>query len=727
MNDYPCQRFTEKPFAVGKSTIAPDQINAQFNFSTPNYIKKPCTVITHTNSFINHDNNNQSVDQTNKQKMHKISPYNIDFIVRDLGVSKPSDNVDAEVRHVEDINNVTTGVTYDLNAASVPEVNLEKEYYNFPNQTQFDERTSFDNAQITTSKEKPLNSNFLSNESCTKNEMESENCYQSEINSEMHTEEYKVKSRNIDEKIKDNLGTPDDQLNIVDVEKKSINCNEKIILPPKKSYFLDKQQNIEENVFGKDQTTKHPTKIVILEDITIRGKLDKKNPDDVTKVVKCAHRSRQRRSKCDKNIPPIPFKITPSSEINVPIPRRVKTVENTINKVYISANKCNEVKHATTPLQEDPKSLQTHTPQLPTPPSNFPVQIESSSCHKNPQNLPHLIVPTTYNVNRISGLTHQPHLVASQSKLTDTHSVDLTRIKANAVAAAAAAEKARAQIDGGGEFTVLIIPSLKHSNHDMLINSQMKKVKVSRIEFAMRKRKLRKLRRTTNKETPKSKKSKLEQASSTSSKNGVVTMEWGIPVVGYSNSDTSSSCNSSDYDSDPCPVDLNIKNGPAQKPSPEKIHFLNHFGLATPGQKDSVEFKKLETRHWLTPWTVSREKQKKKITPLKLPVPSHSPLVLNKTKDYNLKKAFFNTLELTWVSPDVQKEFEQTWVKVIHDRMKRDCDSALTKYSIQAYRKRQCSILKPVELKNISSKPQRQPQDALALMPIVHQYAHLKM
>lgn len=154
-----------------------------------------------------------------------------------------------------------------------------------------------------------------------------------------------------------------------------------------------------------------------------------------------------------------------------------------------------------------------------------------------------------------------------------------------------------------------------------------------------------------------------------------------------------------------------------------------------------VELEKLGRRKWLQPCNLEF-KNEDRIVPLDLPVPLQSPSVLNNLPDYRLKTDFFASLGLrniplqrregkmscftNCILNDKQNykilEFEKTWMKIIEERMRRNCESALTKYTIKAYKKHKTiNKLKPNGL--IEKKyTKRYSPDLTFKIPIVHQY-----
>lgn len=528
---------------------------------------------------------NNSTIETKQQQHHqnslqqrKLTPYNIDYIVKDLGNDKRKE-IDVIVGEKQETH--------------VPGLCSEEKYYTWPNQTKnFSSTISNSNAQ-------EINSNYLPFEAKnTEAQTDVTLKYGTDCNSrivkiesnDVQNLEYKDIPWKCDEQKtiiskepvdgpNPNVGQMSYQLHIIDAEPP----RQKIILPPKKNFLLEQlkpQKIISEVVPDNDDK-----KVVILEDITIRSILGLNNSDETREEVSATDKHlKLKRPKCDKTVPVMPFKIAPVASINIPVPQKSKQFQNMINSVYTSADKCAEVKHARTPVQKTSNALQTHiTPQLPTPSPNYP---ESSNCHTN--QLPNNSNTTNVPIAKLVNHRQQPHNGTSQvnnNKLVNNaHSMDLNKkIVGGCKAMGGRPKKSRSHKavstrPDGSNFTVLNIPNLRFQTAQA-----PRRVKISRIESAMRRRRKRKLARQANRlkkiarTTPPTTDAAVDSS--------VVTFEWGIPVVGY-NSDTSSSCNSSDYDSDTCLVDLEIRSGPVEKPTPEKIGFLNGFGLATPSQSN---------------------------------------------------------------------------------------------------------------------------------------------
>lgn len=237
--------------------------------------------------------------------------------------------------------------------------------------------------------------------------------------------------------------------------------------------------------------------------------------------------------------------------------------------VYRYQEVCADVKHARTPLNT--VNQETHSPQLPVPSPNYPVQAEAQ--------LPNTIVPTINN-NYITtphatsqcdlkeNTCCQTHSNESDLKQTDHLSnLDLTQNNLNKVNLPETntntkSNQEQPQLCNNNEnstFTVLNIPNLS-------FQTPSKKPKLSKIDLATLKRKLRRKKRL-----------KLDRSNKTT--------------------DTSSSsyCSSSESECENNLRDLWIKTGPPSKPDlkPEKLEFLKLFRLTTHMEKNckSIELR----------------------------------------------------------------------------------------------------------------------------------------
>lgn len=252
---------------------------------------------------------------------------------------------------------------------------------------------------------------------------------------------------------------------------------------------------------------------------------------------------------------------------------------------------CAEVKHARTPLNT--VNQETHSPQLPIPSPNYPVQAEAQ--------LPNTVVPTINNnyittphatsqcdlkenttssteccqphsnrLNNKSDLKHTDHLsnlelgeIKQNNTIINLTKVNLPVVKTEHSVKKPSNNKIQEQSwNTENSFTVLNIPSLPFQ-----APLPSKKPKLSKIDLATLKRKMRRKKRL-----------KLEKpATKTKTENGSV-------------SDTSGSsyCSSTDSESENNGRDLWIKAGPPCKPDtkPEKVEFLKLFGLTTHIEKN---------------------------------------------------------------------------------------------------------------------------------------------
>lgn len=230
-----------------------------------------------------------------------------------------------------------------------------------------------------------------------------------------------------------------------------------------------------------------------------------------------------------------------------------------------------EVKHASTPVNN--VSQQTHSPQLPVPSPNLPIEPK--------QVLPNTFVPTINN-NYISA----PHST-SQNELRktdcfETHSTELTEKSSNSAKPLTLKPINKLcnsteivvenQKSNETSFTVLNIPNLNFQA------PPVKRQKLSKIDVATIRRKMRRQKRLIKPKEPKI----------INDNNTKVTVDFGVSVFGYSDNSSSSSLSSSDCESEGPDVDLWIKSGPPCKLDirPEKVRFLEIFGLTTHTKKN---------------------------------------------------------------------------------------------------------------------------------------------
>lgn len=283
-----------------------------------------------------------------------------------------------------------------------------------------------------------------------------------------------------------------------------------------------------------------------------------------------------------------------------------------------------EVKHARTPLNTI--NQETHSPQLPVPSPNYPVQTQLPIETAANAQLPNTIVPTLNN-NYITA----PHS-ASQSELKENtpsadcllpHSnklknnvnielksdlkqkgrlsnLDVSECKNNHLNShlkrvnqqcnvlniqcetSNGSHMFKKSTETENSFTVLNIPNLSFQT------PPTKRPKLSKIDLATIKRKMRRKKRLlqTINET------KENRVRARSHEPNHKTLDCGVQVYGYSDSSNSSIYSSSEYESDLSEVDLSIRSGPPPKPDfrHEKMEFLKLFGLTTHNEKNSKLF-----------------------------------------------------------------------------------------------------------------------------------------
>ncbi|KAJ8925283.1 hypothetical protein NQ315_009111 [Exocentrus adspersus] len=361
---------------------------------------------------------------------------------------------------------------------------------------------------------------------------------------------------------------------------------------------------------------------------------------------------------------------------------KAKTDARCSSDVFTFADKSSEVKHALTPINNIP-SLQTHSPQLPIPSPNYPVQSESSvpeASGRKAVNLPNTIVPMINNnyITTSRSASHtdlnktdsQIHSMDFLGELSIENSVknnepltnfkfsecnvkvntksDLVNLKKKCVKmnqnrSNRSRKSTISSIVTGsklteGSFTVLNVPNIPYQG------PPFKRQKLSKIDIAMLRHKMQREKKFNQ---VKDRKKIL-----CSNK---ITTDFGVTVVGYSDSSScsSSTYSSSDSESDGKEVDLWITSGPPCRPdlSDEKITFLNLFDLTT----------------------------------------------------HRLKN-----------------EMENNWMKIIEERSRRDCNSPLTQYSLKVYR----NTLHKHGKKNglVMDNNATNTLDMSFKIPIVHQY-----
>lgn len=238
---------------------------------------------------------------------------------------------------------------------------------------------------------------------------------------------------------------------------------------------------------------------------------------------------------------------------------------------YSFADKSSEVKHALTPIDRVP--TETHSPQLPLPSPNYPVQAQS------------IFEPTVSTLTNSHGTTNTKldskiHSITSTNKFVHKSSVKNQEklnndnlkngIKMNAKNSFKSISNLHASTESN--FTVLNIPNV------LLPGPPLKRQKVSKIDLALLKHKMRKRRyHTAFQELPKCYcKDKFSN-------------DYGVRITGPSESSSSSLYSSSESE-DESGIDLFIKSGPPLKPdaSNGKLEFLKIFQLTTQNIKTST-------------------------------------------------------------------------------------------------------------------------------------------
>ncbi|CAH1112311.1 unnamed protein product [Psylliodes chrysocephalus] len=344
------------------------------------------------------------------------------------------------------------------------------------------------------------------------------------------------------------------------------------------------------------------------------------------------------------------------------IPKKVLNVDQ--NDDFMFRDKSSEVKHALTPIIDDKIPNHSCSPQLPAPSPNYPVQ----SC---------TISESNNNNSNINNPLPQTTATISHKKLNKNSKKQIETMKKSAIQES--------------NFTILNIPN---------IPVKAKRQRLSKIDLATRKRLNRK--KEKKKRNPKSKSDK-------------VSVEYGIMVYGYSDGSDSDVSLSSDSDSSDVDIDLVIKNGPPLEmdSSPFKMNFLKTLQLTTHRMKNFIELQKLQKRKWLDPCTI-QETSKEKTVSLNLPVPLKSTLTLSMLQNYKAKKAFYQLLGLKIVSAANKQELEKNWLEVVKDRLKRNCESSVTKFTEK--------LQKITSEKNDRLSIDNKINEEHLKLPITHQY-----
>ncbi|XP_059484898.1 genetic suppressor element 1-like [Neocloeon triangulifer] len=125
--------------------------------------------------------------------------------------------------------------------------------------------------------------------------------------------------------------------------------------------------------------------------------------------------------------------------------------------------------------------------------------------------------------------------------------------------------------------------------------------------------------------------------------------------------------------------------------TPQKLHFLQMFGLTTLAKRNDLELAKCERRfirHWeeyssLPLEVVEEEPEEVSPPPPELPYPCGSPDILNKSSDYNSKICFLRYLNLEPITPAKRAEREASWQQILSERVRRKSINAVVLYTSQ--------------------------------------------
>ncbi|XP_018335742.1 uncharacterized protein LOC108744461 isoform X2 [Agrilus planipennis] len=369
---------------------------------------------------------------------------------------------------------------------------------------------------------------------------------------------------------------------------------------------------------------------------------------------------------------------------------------------YFNAYSVADVKHASTPVSTVVTVDQTHSPQLPVPSPNYPIQSHSSS-YTNDFTTSTITFNDNINTRNVF-IIEDAHVKISplekdMSKFDDTlfsnserNQNETVSLEKNNICKQEMMSHNNQSLEAHKNVKILIekmnencpLTNKVLSSEVQFIKNvplsadkpstaiktvlniptphcqpPVKRQKISKLDLAIQRRKIRRKRST---------KLKLVK------ENCLIDSE-------RSNSYSDESSDSSEF------PDLWIKSGPPMKNSitSEKLEFLQLFGLTTHSKKNSMELEKIERRRWLPNWYYPvDEKEKNNSVTLDLPVPSTSPSLLVSAPDFPMKTDFLQQLHLKTVSLPVRYEYENTWMKVIEERLKRDENgSAVTQYSIK--------------------------------------------
>lgn len=251
-------------------------------------------------------------------------------------------------------------------------------------------------------------------------------------------------------------------------------------------------------------------------------------------------------------------------------------------------DKSSEVKHALTPIDRVP--TETRSPQLPLPSPNYPVQAQSmldaplltvsSSVTGTGTYSPHVTSHIDTDNVKLDSSAHSTYStnksVHKNSVKNQEYSINLKASECGPKVITKKSLKSNLKVLNGeksriNNFTVLNIPNIS------LTGPPVKRQKVSKIDLAMIKHKMRKRNYCT-----------AFDELSQSYRKDKVTYSYGLRITGPSDSSSSSLCSSSDSESEH-EVDICIKSGPPLKPdlTKRKLEFLKIFNLTTHNLKNS--------------------------------------------------------------------------------------------------------------------------------------------
>ncbi|XP_031359278.1 uncharacterized protein LOC116182860 [Photinus pyralis] len=376
-----------------------------------------------------------------------------------------------------------------------------------------------------------------------------------------------------------------------------------------------------------------------------------------------------------------------------------------------------EIKHAQTPV--NCSIQQSHSPQLPISSPSYPVQTFLSSdfdCSKitivesdklfngvSHSKQPPVLQPAT-NTNLEIGTNecksavsfwdlHLPYSTASTFNVQVQERESMGNITIKDLLSQSANNKALVDDENNTQPTLMGNESSCVVLNVPAVNCHqppLKKQKVSKIDIATKRRKQLRERRhlkmnciksksVSESDTAKIKRERIVFERITTHK-GTVT-NFGVPVFGFSDSSSSSSCCSSDYESDVADVEaVNVNDAPLVLDfAKEKVQFLKLFGIVTHRKRNAVELSKLERRRWQPNWIPPTEHSSKLV--LDLPVPS----ITASSMGNSLKMHFMHVLGLQTFPADIKYDYEMDWLKVIQDRTKRNCASSLSEYYLKVH------------------------------------------